>query len=72
MAVFLTPFTNAEPETCAYFVHISSTSLEGETNYYASNQETYFKKSISSLFIIVTLKSVPQFCDNIESNVICA
>lgn len=45
---------------------------KGETNYYASNWETYFKKCISSLFIIVTLKTVPQLCDNIESNVICA
>lgn len=43
MTVFITPYTDAKPGNGAYFVHISSASLEGETCYHASNWETYLK-----------------------------
>lgn len=49
MAVFITPYTNAEPGNSACFVHVSSTSLEGERSYHASNQEAYLK---SQFFLI--------------------
>lgn len=37
MTVFITLYTNTEPGNSAYFVHISSTSLEGKRSYHASN-----------------------------------
>lgn len=43
MAVFIKPYTNTEPGNRAYFIRISSMTLEAETSYHASNWETYVK-----------------------------
>lgn len=46
MAVFIKLYTNTEPGNGAYFIHISSITLERETSYHASNWETYLKVHI--------------------------